>query len=149
MPLCGYCVEHMQTIASNFYTVKKVENRPLLRYRKNLQIQFLTSKTSIRSLFFKVKQGRKWSSKLRFNKGKTLFILAHFFPMFPFDPPENERKPKVFWRFQGDQKGTFGRNGLKVDNFLGINFHKFHKFSGQFPKTDIWKISFSGLTHQN
>ena len=32
--------------------------------------------------------------------------LTHFFPMFPFDPPQNIRKP------QGGQKGTRGRNGL-------------------------------------
>ena len=31
--------------------------------------------------------------------------------MFPFDPPENIRKPKVFC-FQGDQKGTLGSKGL-------------------------------------
>ena len=36
--------------------------------------------------------------------------------MFPFDPPENIRKPKVFWCFQGDQKGTFGRKGLTLRN---------------------------------
>ena len=29
--------------------------------------------------------------------------------MFFFDPPENIRKSKVFWYFQGDQKGTLGR----------------------------------------
>ena len=34
--------------------------------------------------------------------------------MFPFDPPENIRKPKVFWCFQGDQKGTLGSKGLKL-----------------------------------
>ena len=32
--------------------------------------------------------------------------------MFPFDPPENIRKPKVFRCFQGDQKGTLGSKGL-------------------------------------
>ena len=32
--------------------------------------------------------------------------------MFPFDPPENIRKPLVFGCFQGDQKGTLGRKGL-------------------------------------
>ena len=37
--------------------------------------------------------------------------------MFPFDPPENIRKPKVFWCFQGDQKGTLGRKGLTVKYF--------------------------------
>ena len=39
--------------------------------------------------------------------------------MFPFDPPENIRKPKVFWCFQGDQKGTLGRKGLKkLENYM-------------------------------
>ena len=28
--------------------------------------------------------------------GKKSFVLTLFFPMFPFDPPENIRKPKVF-----------------------------------------------------
>ena len=37
--------------------------------------------------------------------------------MFPFDPPENIRKPKVFGCFQGDQKGTLGRKGLTNDKF--------------------------------
>ena len=32
--------------------------------------------------------------------------------MFPFDPPENIRKLKVFLCFQGVQKGTLGRKGL-------------------------------------
>ena len=34
--------------------------------------------------------------------------------MFPFDPPENIRKRKVFSCFQGDQKGTLGRKGLNM-----------------------------------
>ena len=34
--------------------------------------------------------------------------------MFPFDPPENIRKPLVFGCFQGDQKGTLGRKGLNL-----------------------------------
>ena len=36
--------------------------------------------------------------------------------MFPFDPPENIRKPLVFWCFQGDQIGTLGSKGLKQNN---------------------------------
>ena len=36
--------------------------------------------------------------------------------MFPFDPPENIRKPLVFWYFQGDQEGTFSRRGLNIAN---------------------------------
>ena len=38
--------------------------------------------------------------------------LTLYFPMFPFDPPENIIKPNVFWSFQGDQKGTLGSKGL-------------------------------------
>ena len=41
-----------------------------------------------------------------------------FFPMFPFNSPEKIRKPKVFWCFQGDQKGTLGREGLKKDYWI-------------------------------
>ena len=41
-----------------------------------------------------------------------ILALTLFFPMFPFDPPENIRKPKVFWCFQGDQKRTLGRKRL-------------------------------------
>ena len=33
---------------------------------------------------------------------KLVDNLTLFFPTFPFDPLENIRKPKVFWRFQGD-----------------------------------------------
>ena len=40
------------------------------------------------------------------------------FPNFPFDPPENIRKPLVFWYFQGDQKRTLGRNGLAIKTYL-------------------------------
>ena len=30
--------------------------------------------------------------------------------MFSFDHPEDMRKPKVFWCFQGNQKGTLGES---------------------------------------
>ena len=42
------------------------------------------------------------------------FVLTLYFPMFPFHPPENVRKPKVFCCFQGDQKGTLGSKGLRL-----------------------------------
>ena len=48
------------------------------------------------------------------NKNLTLF-----FPMFPFDPPENIRKPLVFC-FQGDQKGTLGRKGLSKQVYFPV-----------------------------
>ena len=41
-----------------------------------------------------------------------------FLPNVPFRFPENIRKPKVFWCFQGDQKRTFERKGLKLGNGL-------------------------------
>ena len=44
--------------------------------------------------------------------------LTLYFPMFPFHPPENIRKPLVFLCFQGDQMGTLGSKGLKYNNFL-------------------------------
>ena len=34
-----------------------------------------------------------------------------------FDSPENIGKPKIFWCFQGDQKGTLGRKGL-ISNYF-------------------------------
>ena len=38
--------------------------------------------------------------------------LTFFFPMFPFDPPENIREPKDFCYFQGDLKEMIGRKWL-------------------------------------
>ena len=40
-------------------------------------------------------------------------MLTLFFAMFHFDPPEHS-KSKVFWRFQGGQKRTLKRKGLRV-----------------------------------
>ena len=48
-------------------------------------------------------------------------LLTLYFPMFPFDPPENIRKPLVFRYFQGDQKGTLGSKGL-TENLRNQNF---------------------------
>ena len=47
-------------------------------------------------------------------------MLTVFFPMFPFDPPENIRKPKAFLCFQGDQKGTLGRKGLTRKYYCNV-----------------------------
>ena len=41
-------------------------------------------------------------------------FLTLLFPVFPFDPPENIRKPLVFWFFQGNWKGTLRRKGLTI-----------------------------------
>ena len=38
--------------------------------------------------------------------------LNLFFPIFPFDPPENIKKPKFFQCFWGDQTGTLGKKKL-------------------------------------
>ena len=69
--------------------------------------------------------------------------------MFPFDPLENIGKPLVFWRFQGDQKGTLGTKGLKLnpvsdnykrlslllhDNFLDSTF----VIIGEYSITFYW-----------
>ena len=66
----------------------------------------------------------------------SLNFLAVSFPMFPFDQPENIRKPLIF-DFQGDQKGTLGRkklieikkNDLEVliKGKLSFNFNLTHK----------------------
>ena len=42
------------------------------------------------------------------------FHETHFWPMSPFYTPENDRKPKVFWCFQGDKMRTLARNGLSL-----------------------------------
>ena len=40
-------------------------------------------------------------------------LLILFFLIFPFDPPENIRKQKIFWCFWRDQKGTLVRKRVK------------------------------------
>ena len=45
---------------------------------------------------------------------KKFISLTPFFPMFPFDPPENIRKPKVFLCFQGGLKGNIGKKRVKI-----------------------------------
>ena len=57
------------------------------------------------------------------------FSLTFFFPMFPFNPPENIRKPLVFSCFQGDQKGVLGRKGSNcVLSFSLIEILKMSRF---------------------
>ena len=51
---------------------------------------------------------------LKYIVSKLALTLS--FPMFPFDPPEIIRKPKVFLYFQGDQKGKLGTKGLKTQD---------------------------------
>ena len=52
--------------------------------------------------------------KIQIWVGEKLIYLNPFFPMFPFDPPENIRKRLVFRYFQGDQKGTLGKKRLRA-----------------------------------
>ena len=50
--------------------------------------------------------------------GRTLELylgLTHFSPMFPFDTPENTRKPIVFSCFQGVPNGNVGQERVNVD----------------------------------
>ena len=47
--------------------------------------------------------------------------------MYPFDPPQNIRKPLVFLCFKEDQKGTLGRNGLKSFFVRGIKLNELFK----------------------
>ena len=49
--------------------------------------------------------------------------------MVPFDPPENTRKPKIFWCFKGDQKGTLGRKRSRCQKrFISKNWESFSHF---------------------
>ena len=65
----------------------------------------------------------KWFFKRRI----SIFIWHYrnnfnpFLPIFSFNPPENIRILKVFWCFQGDQRGTLGRKGLKEIGICCIN----------------------------
>ena len=89
---------------------------------------------------------------------KASNVSTYFFSMFPFDSPENIKKPKVFccwfpvvsfllfvfccWFsdvFKGDQKGTLERNGLRnIDNC--INFVKrLLKYLYSFSVNRLWK----------
>ena len=40
--------------------------------------------------------------------------LTFFFPVFHFDPPENIRKPKFFYCFQGESKGSIGKKRVNL-----------------------------------
>ena len=55
--------------------------------------------------------------------------------MFSFDPPENIKKPKVFWCFQGDQKKTLGRTVFKFDIWTGLFAKKLISIIFQIYKT--------------
>ena len=40
--------------------------------------------------------------------------LTHFWIMFPFNLPENSRKPLIFWCFQGVEKGCLGNEWVNL-----------------------------------
>ena len=75
--------------------------------------------------------GKKFMSLSSLRSSKNKFwevkLLTLFFPMFPFDLPENIRKPLVFWSFQGDQKGKVGRKRLTCKmNILILNPYRYY-----------------------
>ena len=41
-------------------------------------------------------------------------LITHFFPVFPFAPPENLIKPKVFSCFQGKSKGNIRKRWVNA-----------------------------------
>ena len=59
-------------------------------------------------------------------------FLAHFFPLFPFDPTENIRKSKVFWCFQGGSKRIEATTGSvhRKHTCVGVSFQKSCKSPG-------------------
>ena len=86
--------------------------------------------------------------------------------MFPFDPPENIRKPLVFWCFQGDQKETLERKGLihslcwimsahyvssqtftpnKFQTFHIVGSHASSKLFDQKKKKKLWLLFMDGV----
>ena len=68
--------------------------------------------------------------------------------MFPFDPPKDIKKPKVFWCFQGDQKGTLVRKGLRSSEYLDESNCKqvifFQGIFKVFTWADMFRISLNG-----
>ena len=59
--------------------------------------------------------------------------LTPYFSMFPFDPPENIRKPLVFWCFQGGQKGTLGSKRLNIQHNMFLEI-----FNNLIRDSDCW-----------
>ena len=70
-------------------------------------------------------------------------LISHIVRVFPpissqcsvLIPRENIRKPKLFWCFQGDQKGSLGKNGLNAgweltQTLLVTNVSKLHGNEG-------------------
>ena len=68
-----------------------------------------------------------------------LYILTHSFPMFLFIPPENIRKPEVFWCFQGVKKRKIRRKCVNKLTEYKIAFnpliHNVSKWSDTLQKS--------------
>ena len=112
------------------YQTKKIRKQKFIIYSVNLRIQsesrkIGTRKTSNTGTFCAVDSNNNftWSLENGIHKFSQdnyeileviLFqnILTLYFPMFPFGPPENIKKPLFFWCFQRDQKLTLGRKWL-------------------------------------
>ena len=77
--------------------------------------------------------------------GKTLIVISVslLFPVLSFYPPENIRKPSVFWCFQGDQKATLGRKELRWKFNIKRDFTDFgfSKESADHILLVQWKIN--------
>ena len=69
---------------------------------------------------YQIREKDHWDKVWHIQKNLILIFadwhicINPFFPMLPFDPPENSRSSLVFWCFQVAQKGTLGRKGLKL-----------------------------------
>ena len=72
-------------------------------------------------------------------------LLTLYFPMFPFDPPENQRFSDVF---RGDQKGTLGSKGLIVPPMVVFFFSKLRKNLVNFFHVDTSCFYYKFLFHQ-
>ena len=67
------------------------------KFSNKLNVKYDTFKAKIHLFLFKQKQVNLGFKSVTFNLSEHFpYLLTLFFPMFPFDPPENIRKPKVF-----------------------------------------------------
>ena len=69
--------------------------------------------------------GLSWPNRKKTSCKTSVNSLTLSFSMFPFDPPENIRKPKVFMMFSGGSKRNIGKKRVKgtLENmFLKIFF---------------------------
>ena len=55
-----------------------------------------------------------WIVNRQFFQFEIFILLNPFLPVFPFDPPENIRKPLVFWYFQGVKRTHWEEKGWKT-----------------------------------